>query len=184
MKKILIISTLLAIISLSANAQKYMTKNGHIYFHSEAPLETIEAHNNQVNTALDTKTGDFVFKVLMNSFIFEKALMQEHFNENYVESEKFPNGTFKGKIVNISEIDFSKPGTYNATIQGDMTIHGVTRPVEEKGTFTVSNEMIHGTSKFILKIADYNVSIPGAVAGKISEEIDINVDVKLSPITR
>jgi polyisoprenoid-binding protein YceI len=184
MKKIFLSLTMLIIIGISANAQKYMTKNGHIYFHSEAPLETIEAHNKQVNAALDIATGDFVFKVLMNSFIFEKALMQEHFNENYVESEKFPNGTFKGKITNLSEIDFSKPGKYSATVAGEMTIHGVTKQIQEKGTLEITGESINAVSKFILKIADYNISIPGAVAGKISEEIEINVDLKLSPVSK
>jgi len=184
MKKILLSICLLAIVGLSANAQKYITKNGHIYFHSEAPLETIEAHNKQVNAAIDATTGDFVFKVLMNAFVFEKALMQEHFNENYVESEKFPNGTFKGKIVNLKEIDFSKPGKYPAKVAGDLTIHGITQQIEEKGTLEITKESVNATSKFTLKIADYNISIPGAVAGKISEEVDIYVDLKLSPVSK
>lgn len=184
MKKLLLSIALICVMGLSSQAQKYITKNGHIYFHSEAPLETIEAHNKQVNAAIDASTGDFVFKVLMNAFVFEKALMQEHFNENYVESEKYPNGTFKGKIVNLSEIDFSKPGKYPATVAGEMTIHGITQKVEEKGMLEISKEEIHATSKFMLKIADYNISIPGAVAGKIADEIEINVDLKLSPVSK
>ncbi|HEY9114738.1 MAG TPA: YceI family protein [Bacteroidales bacterium] len=184
MKKIILSLALISVIGLTANAQKYITKNGHIYFHSEAPLETIEAHNKQVNAAIDASTGDFVFKVLMNAFVFEKALMQEHFNENYVESEKYPNGTFKGKIVNLSEIDFSKPGKYPATVSGEMTIHGITQKVEEKGTLEISKESVHATSSFMLKIADYNINIPGAVAGKIADEVEINVDLKLSPVSK
>ena len=77
-------------------------------FYSETPMETIKADNKQVNSALDSQTGDFVFKVLIKSFVFEKALMQEHFNENYMESDKFPNATFQGKVTNISSIDFPK----------------------------------------------------------------------------
>jgi hypothetical protein len=184
MKKIILSIALICVIGLTANAQKYITKNGHIYFHSEAPLETIEAHNKQVNAALDAATGDFVFKVLMNAFIFEKALMQEHFNENYVESEKFPNGTFKGKIINLGEIDFSKHGKYKATVSGEMTIHGITKKIEETGTFEIGSESVHATAKFMLKIADYNISIPGAVAGKIADEVEINVDLKLSPVSK
>ena len=100
MKKLLLTIAILALLYQTSNAQRYLTKNGHIFFHSEAPLETIEAHNKQVNAAIDASTGDFVFKVLMNAFVFEKALMQEHFNEKYVESDKFPKSSFKGRITN------------------------------------------------------------------------------------
>ena len=96
-------------LGMSGNAQKYITKNGYIKFYSETPIETIEAHNRQVNSALDRETGDFVFKVLMRSFEFEKALMQEHFNENYVESENFPNATFKGKVTNLARSISTRP---------------------------------------------------------------------------
>ena len=184
MKKLLLTIAILALLYQTSNAQRYLTKNGHIFFHSEAPLETIEAHNKQVNAAIDASTGDFVFKVLMNAFVFEKALMQEHFNENYVESEKYPNSTFKGKIVNLKEIDFSKPGKYPATVAGEMTIHGITKPVEEKGILEISNESVHATSKFTIKIADYNISIPEVVAGKIAEEVEINVDLNLNPLSQ
>lgn len=164
--------------------QRYITKSGHIRFFSEAPLETIEAHNKQVNAALDTKTGALVFKVLMKSFIFEKALMQEHFNENYVESNKFPNATFKGKVTNVDAIEFSMPGTYDAEIIGELTIHGIAKQITSKGSFEVKSEMIHGKSKFNFLIADYDISIPGAVAGKIADEIEITVDVKLKELKK
>lgn len=175
---------LLMLISTTSFGQRYITKTGHIWFHSEAPLETIEAHNNQVNSALDIKTGSFVFKVLMKSFIFEKALMQEHFNENYVESDEFPNATFQGKVTNISDINFLKEGIYNAEISGELTIHGITNKVNAKGTFDIHSDMIAGKSKFSLLIADYNISIPGAVAGKIADEIEINVDLKLKELKK
>jgi len=180
----LTISILFLLLATSTFAQRYITKTGHIWFHSEAPLETIEAHNKQVNAALDTKTGTIVFKVLMKSFIFEKALMQEHFNENYVESDKFPNATFQGKVTNIDAIDFSKKGSYEASISGDLTIHGVTNKVTSTGTFEVLPEMIHGKSKFNILIADYDISIPGAVAGKIAEENEINIDIKLKELKK
>lgn len=182
MKKIIALLFLTSLISMSSFGQRFITKNGHIWFHSEAPLETIEAHNKQVNAALDIKTGDFVFKVLMKSFIFEKALMQEHFNENYVDSDKFPSATFKGKVTNMDAVDFSKPGNYNATIQGELTIHGVTQEVSAEGIFQVKEDMIEGKAKFNLAIADYNISIPGAVAGKIADVVEVNVDVKLTEL--
>lgn len=157
--------------------QKYMTKNGKISFFSNAPMEKIEANNNQVNCALDIKTGDFVFKVLMKSFEFEKALMQEHFNENYAESDKFPNASFKGKIVNITAIDLTKPGKYQVTVEGDLTIHGVTKKVTEKGMFEVANGKIRGVSTFKVKLADYGIKIPKTVVNNIAEEVEIKVDV-------
>lgn len=184
MKKLVLLLILSLTISQYGNAQRLITKNGHISFFSDGPLEKIEAHNNQVNAALDTKTGDFVFKVLMKSFIFEKALMQEHFNENYVESDQFPNATFVGKITNIESIDFNKPGTYEALTEGKLTIHGITQPAANMGTFVVKKEGVDGTSKFMIKLADYEITIPGAVTGKIAEEIEITVDIHLEPINK
>ena len=180
MKKIIALLFLTSLITMNSFGQRFITKNCHIWFHSEAPLETIEAHNKQVNAALDTKTGDFVFKVLMKSFIFEKALMQEHFNENYVESDKFPNAIFKGKVTNMDEVEFSIPGSYNATIEGDLTIHGITQKISTEGIFHVKQDKIDGKAKFEVAIADYNISIPGAVAGKIAEVVEVNVDAKLT----
>lgn len=179
--KILVIAVIAITASFTVQAQKYMTKNGNIKFYSETPIETIEATNNQVNAALDSQTGDLVFKVLIKSFQFEKALMQEHFNENYMESDKFPNSTFVGKVTNLSAIDFSKEGTYEATIEGDLTIHGVTKKISEKGTFTVkAGDKIHGISKFNVKPADYSIKIPGAVVKNIAETIEVTVDIELS----
>ncbi len=163
-------------------AQKYMTKNGHIRFFSSTPLENIEAHNRQVNSALDVSSGDFVFKVLIKSFEFEKALMQEHFNENYMESDKFPNASFNGKVTNISSITLTKDGTYNADVEGKLTIHGVTKDIKEKGTFTVKDGVILGFSKFNVKVADYEIKIPGAVVNNIAESIEVTVDVKLEKL--
>jgi hypothetical protein len=168
-------------VSFSVHAQKYMTKNGNIMFYSETPMETIQAVNDQVNAALDTQTGDIVFKILIKSFQFPKALMQEHFNENYMESDKFPNSTFKGKITNLSSIDFSKEGAYDAVLEGDMTIHGVTKNISEKGTFTVvPGDKVHGKSKFLVRVADYNIRIPGTVINNIAETIEVTVDVELA----
>ena len=184
MNKFIKIISLSIILLLGANtitAQKFMTKNGNIRFYSETPMETIEATNSQVNAALDSQTGDLVFKVLIKSFNFEKALMQEHFNENYMESDKFPNSTFQGKVTNLSAIDFKQEGTYDAVIEGDLTIHGVTKKISEKGTFTVkAGDKIHGNSKFNVKPADYSIKIPGAVVKNIAETIEVTVDIELA----
>ena len=179
MKKLVILSVII-LFAFTAFSQKYLTKNGYIKFYSETPMETIEAHNRQVNSALDIETGDFVFKVLMKSFEFEKALMQEHFNENYVESDKFPNATFKGKVTNVTDIDFGTEGDYVAMVEGDLTIHGVTNKVSAKGTFSVKGGQIIGTSTFIVKPEDYGIKIPKTVVDNIAEEIETTVDVTLN----
>ena len=156
-------------------AQKYLTKNGNIRFYSDTPMEKIEATNKQVKIALDISSGDFVFQVLMKSFEFEKALMQEHFNENYVESDKFPNATFLGKITNLKEIDVTKNGTYQVNVEGKLTIHGVTKVIKEKGTFDVAGDKITAKAKFNILLSDYNITVPGAVVNNISKSIEITV---------
>ena len=136
MKYIVIILVFLAI-GYPVSAQKYMTKNGFIGIHSITPMEEIKADNNQVAGVIDTGTGDMVFQVLIKSFHFERALMEEHFNENYMESDKYPKSTFKGKITNLSSVNFAKEGTYDATVEGDLMIHNVTKKVDFKGKIEV-----------------------------------------------
>lgn len=183
MKNILIISIII-ICSLQIQAQKYLSKTGNIRFFSDAPLEKIEAVNKQVNAAFDAATGDLVFKVLMKSFNFEKALMQEHFNENYVESDKYPNSTFVGKVTNLSTIDFQRQGKYPAEVDGKLTLHGVTKQVKAKGTFDISQGKIVANSKFTIQLPDYKIDIPGAVIKNISKTIEITVDVTLNQATK
>lgn len=182
MKKIVF---LLAIAALMANvtvAQRYITKNGHIKFFSSTPVEDIEAHNRSVQMALDSKTGDVVFKVLMKSFQFEKALMQEHFNENYVESNKFPNSTFQGKVTNIGDVDFSTAGSYDAQVEGTLTIHGVSNTISEPGTIKVKADGVHAGAVFKVSPADYDIEIPAPVRKNIAKEIEVTVDCDLQKL--
>lgn len=182
MKKTISVLMFSLVLTTMAVAQNFVTKTGHIKFYSETPIETIEAHNHAVNAALDPQTGDLVFKVLIKSFEFEKALMQEHFNENYMESDKFPNAMFRGKVSNADEIDFGKAGTYDANVAGELTIHGVTKEVNEKGTFTVENGKIGGKSVFNVLLEDYEIKVPGAVKKQISESIEVTVDIMLEEV--
>ena len=184
MKKIKLLSIVFILLASAAYSQKYITKNGYIKFYSETSVETIEAHNRQVNSALDIATGNFVFKVLIKSFEFEKALMQEHFNENYMESDKFPDATFSGKIINLSGIDFTKDGKYDAEVEGDLKIHGETKKVKEKGTFEVSGGKINGKSVFMVHLADYKIKIPNTVVNNIAEDIQVTVDVNLEQLKK
>lgn len=161
---------------------KFFTKSGKIEFFSNAPMEDIEARNKTATAVLDTKTGALQFSVLMKAFEFQKALMQEHFNENYVESHKFPKGEFRGTIVNNSDIDYTKPGTYKAAVKGQLTIHGVTRDVVTTGTITVDGANLLATSSFNIKLSDYNIKVPSVVKEKLSNNIKITVDTKLEPL--
>lgn len=175
----------MTILSLaSVNAQKYITKNGHIRFFSTTPMEDIEAHNRQVNSALDQQTGEFVFRVLMKSFQFEKALMQEHFNENYVESDKFPNATFTGKVSNINDVPFDKNGVYPVNVEGDLTIKGITKKISEKGTLEIREGKVYGKSTFNVLLSDYGIKVPAAVANNIARSIQIDVDVTLEKLAK
>jgi hypothetical protein len=176
--KIRLFIVALLIISLPSAAQRYISKNGHIWFYSHTPVEDIEAHSHQVVSILDPSTGDLQFSMLIRSFEFKIALMQEHFNENYMESDKYPKASFKGKVINIQSIDFDKDASYSAEVKGDITIHGVTRKIDTKGTISVSGTSVIAAARFIVLPEDYDIEIPSVVKNKIAREIEVNVDVK------
>jgi len=181
MKKSIFILSML-IIALSVSAQnKYLTKAGFISFYSHTPFEDIKADNNQVASILDIGSGEIIFEILMRSFKFDRALMEEHFNENYVESDKYPKAKFKGKITNLSSINFSKDGTYNADVEGEMTIHNVTKTVKISGTFEVKDGKLTGTSKFQLDPKEYNIEIPSVVKTKFADKFDLTVNMPYLP---
>ena len=182
MKTTLITLLLAIVVALPGQAQRYLTKNGNISFFSETPIENIEAHNKQVNAALDIASGKMVFKVLMKSFEFEKALMQEHFNENYVESDKFPSATFDGIVKEISSFTKDKTEAMQVTIEGRLTIHGVTREISEKGTLQWKGDAIKGDARFMVAPGDYDIKIPQAVMNNIASEIQVVVDVDLKQL--
>jgi len=167
---------------LTVSGQKYMTKNGYIGLFSHTPLEDIKADNNQVASVLDASTGEIVFQVLLKSFHFQKTLMEEHFNENYVESDKFPKSTFSGRITNLSAIDFSKNGVYDVNVDGDLMIHGVTKKVTAKGLIEIVAGGINANSKFIIVPEDYNIKIPSVVRNNIAKTIEITVTMKYAPL--
>jgi len=181
MKKILVLIFLNALSAAVFSQTIFMTRNGQISFFSKTPMENIEGVNNEVTSMLDTGKGDLVFAILIKSFHFEKALMEEHFNENYMESNKFPKATFQGKVSNLTSINFSKDGTYEASIEGDLTLHGIKQPHKATGTLTVSKGKITGVSNFTIKLSDYKIEIPSLVADKISPTIEIRVNCIYEP---
>lgn len=170
-------------LSLAAESQdRFFTKTGKITFYSKASLEDIEANHRSASCVLDVKSGAVQFAVLMKGFEFRKALMQEHFNENYVESDKFPNGSFKGEISNNSSINYQKEGVYPATVKGKLTIHGETKDVTTEGKVILKGGKLQLVSDFDIALADYKISVPAVVKDKVAQTIKISVDCLLEPL--
>lgn len=182
LKKNVIVMALVLTASLSFAQDKFYTKTGKISFLSKAPLEEIEGKNKTVTAVVDSKTGAIQFAIQMKGFEFEKQLMQQHFNENYVESDKYPKSEFKGTIINNAAINYKKDGTYNTKVKGQLTIHGVTKDVETTGTFKINGGKIDASSTFNVLISDYNIKIPSIVKEKVSDTIKITVDCSLDPL--
>jgi polyisoprenoid-binding protein YceI len=178
--KTLIILLLCSVIALPIKAQRYITKNGFISFYSHTPLEDIKADNNQVASIFDSSTGELVFQVLIKSFHFEKALMEEHFNENFMESDKFPRSEFKGRVINISAVDFEKPGIHEVNVEGDLTIRDVTKQITTRGTIEILNGSLDARAKFIVSPEDYGIKIPAVVRNNIARTIEVTVIMKYS----
>ena len=158
----------------------YKSNTGNISFFSHTAVEDIEAKNHKVKTAFDASSGKIQFSALIKDFEFEKALMQEHFNENYMESTKFPKSTFSGTIDKVSGIDLEKNGTYTSPVSGKLTIKDVTKTVSTTGTFVVKDGVINAKASFNINPEDYNISIPKMVSEKISRDLKISVDVDYS----
>lgn len=182
MKTNLLLSALIATASYTASAQKFSTRSGNISFFSKTPMENIEATNHNVTSIVDLSTKDIAFNVLMKSFEFEKALMQEHFNEKYVHSDKYPNAKFKGKILESD--DLTRAGVHNVTVEGEMDMHGVVKKYTAKGTLDVSDAGVKGKCKFNITLADHKIEIPSVVAEKIAKAVEVTVDMDYKPMTK
>ena len=183
MKKLVLIiaASLLSGSSLVAQ-DKFFTKSGRISFYSKAPLENIDANHKSVTCVLDSKTGNMQFAVLLKGFEFEKALMQEHFNENYLESHKYPKAEFKGQVVNNAEINYAKDGTYPVKVKGTLTMHGETKEVETTGNVVVKSGKLQAGAEFTILLSDYKIEIPKVVKDNISNMVKITVDCSLEPL--
>lgn len=182
MKKLTILVILLSVFTFQSFGQRYLTRNGNIRFFSATPVENIEAYNNQATCIVDTQTGEVVSKVLMKAFVFDKALMQEHFNENYVESDKYPQAVLKANIKNLLEIDAQRSEKQNVLLDGELTIHGVSKKIEIKGTIEKTNEQWIAQSTFIIKPSDYDIKIPKVVEKNIAREIEVTLKFNLEPM--
>lgn len=162
-------------------SQKYITKTGTIEIFSETAFFTIDGTNKKVASILNIENGDIVVSTLVRSFKFEEALVEEHFNENYMESAKFPKAIFKGKIVNYKPGQFNKDGVYNVMLKGKLTIHGQTRDINKKAEITVKNGLIFGTSQFNVSLENYKIKVEKAYKNSIKDEILLKIKFEYKP---
>lgn len=183
MKSVFIITGLLAL-SMQISAQKFYTKEGTIKFYSEAKLEKIQAQNNKATCVLDAANGAMEWSVLINAFIFESAFMQEHFNETYMESPKYPKASFKGQIDNFASLNLKKDGSIAVKVTGEMIMHGVTKKITVDGKLNVAGGAIGVDSKFFIKPADFNIIIPGDKKDSISGNIEVTVKGDLKELKK
>lgn len=172
----------LLFLSYTLQAQeRYFTRKGHVSFYSDAPLEKIEAHNYHVTAVLNTVSGEMDFIVLIRSFDFENGTMQEHFNDNYMESDRFPKAVFKGRILHFDSIDLKKEMPRKVAVEGDLTIHGVSRKVRVEGTLEIIDGQIHTQAIFPVSLKDYNITIPQLASRKIAETVEVKTDMMFEP---
>lgn len=173
MNKLLLI-LLLFLCSNKLHAQQFIGKNGEISFFSEAPLEDISAVNKKVSAVYDESTSDLIFRLKIIDFVFPKALMQEHFNENYLESDLYPTSTFVGEVIEING--------KQALVKGDLKIHGETNQIVVEGSLIRKEGFVNIKANFTIKLEDYNIKIPKIVMYKIAELIEVKVNIELKEV--
>ncbi len=168
----------LGTVSVSTQAQKYSTEKTFVSFYSHATIEDITAENTKVAGAFNSATGDIAFSIPIKEFQFAKSLMQEHFNEKYMDTEKFPKSTFQGKVTGY---DANASGVQNVKSNGKLTIHGETKEVEIPGTIEKQGDKLLMKSKFIVKLEDYKIAIPQLMWQNIAEQVEVTLDFSLKP---
>lgn len=182
--KLFLTATLILVVATSfGQTTKLVSSKTHIKFYSHTTVEDIQANNYSSVSTIDPSTGDVVFSVTMQGFEFVKALMQKHFNnEKFLDTKQFPKAKLKAKITNLDEIYFNKDGNYSATIQGELTIKGVTKPINEKGTIVVKGNKTEVQSTFNITLADYGITfLSGKPSSNIAKTIEITVHAEYQP---
>ncbi len=163
--------------TISYAQSKLYSKEAKVSFFSKTALENVVAENNKALCIWDTASGQFEFSVLIKGFEFDRALMQEHFNENYMESDKFPKAVFKGKIQLGKQILFNTDNINEVIAEGILTIHGVSKQVSLKAFIAIKNGKISSAASFTVLLADYKITVPSIVEDKINKRINISVSV-------
>jgi hypothetical protein len=175
MKRITFFLCATLLYTAASYGQLYSTKTGFIGFYSKTPLEDVKAENNQVYAVLDMGKKNIAFSLLMKNFIFPRQLMQTHFNENYAESDKYPKASFSGSFA--GNVDVNKEAVYRVVVKGQLTLHGVTRPLETPATLEVKGGKITGQAEFKVKPDDYKIAVPSILWNKIAKEITVKVKI-------
>lgn len=177
MKKSIILFAMVGLTTLAFAQKKQTTTSATIIFDATTSLDKLpKADNKTVVASLDTKTGNLAFESVIKSFTFSNPKMQEHFNgDKWMDSDKFATATFNGKITNLSSVNFKKDGTYNANVTGDLSLHGITKPVTTVASIIVLGKTISTTTNFSVKLADYGVNGGAIAAGKVATEPKISV---------
>ena len=177
MRRVLLFAVLIGFINSSLSGQdKFFTKTGRISFAGKSTLSSINAENKAVSVVLDTKTGSLQFSLLTKGFEFKKELMQKHFNEKYIESDKFPKSEFKGALVNNATVKYGTDGVYPVTAKGKLSIHGETRDVEATGIVIVKTGKLILSSTFYIMVPDYKIS------ANMHDKVAITVDCSLDQL--
>jgi len=181
-KSIVSIASVLVLVFCATQsfAQKSVSQKTSISFYSHTPIEDIKSNNYKSVSTLDQTTGEIVFSVPMQSFEFEKELMQKHFNSSdFLDTKKEPKAKLVAKITNLTQINFKKDGTYNVEVSGDLTIKGVTKAISEKATFIIKNSSITLKSKFGIRLADYGIAFKkGKPSTNIAKTIETTVEAE------
>ena len=167
-----------AFIFIQVTAQKYASEKSSVSFFSHASIEDITADNKNATGIFNAETNDIAFSIPITEFKFAKSLMQEHFNEKYMESDNYPKATFQGKITGYNK---ANAGGQQVKAAGKLTIHGVTNDVELRGTIEKKDGKLLMKSKFIVKLVDYKVKIPELLWNKIAEQVEVTVDFIFKP---
>lgn len=178
MKKAIIFLSFMITCRLSYS-QVYLTRNGFIGFYSKTALEDIQAENNQVYAVIDVGKMNLAFTTLLKGFIFRKELMQEHFNENYVESDQYPKASFSGSFT--GNVDFKKDGQYPVMVKGTLSLHNTTKEIEIPASLEVKGGNLTGQAQFQVSPEDFHIKIPSLVRDKIAKEIDVTIKVECKP---
>ena len=179
MKKIGLIIAALFIFLVKGQSQIYMSDSCSVAFFSATSAENIDAENKISKLVMSSGTGDIQISISNQDFIFKSKLMQEHFNEDYMESDKYPHTVFKGKVN--EKVDYAKDGTTSVTVTGSMNMHGVIKTITIPGYITVKGGNLHVNAKFDLKMADYNMKIPSVLGTNVAEQVAITLSAYMKP---
>ncbi len=175
MKKIVLLIACFATLAAGYSQNLYKAVDGEISFFSETPMENIDAVNKAVKALINTKTGEVAFIGTNVGFHFEKPLMEEHFNENYMESDKYKVSVFKGKIV--EQVNYAENGEHKVVVKGVLNIHGIEQEREVPGVITIKDGKINVTTDFIVKVKDHKIDIPKLVIKNIAESVKVTVNL-------